>query len=404
MRRACPAAVLRTRLRSANCNQDRPLAPTGAGRQKKGTQVAPKPRATIADVARLAGVSTATAGRVLGGYGSSREETREQVERAARKLGYRANALARSLITGRTRTIGVVAGDIQNPFYASILRGVTDVVEKRNFGLLIMNSDENLQKEVRAVNLLLEKQVDGLIVSPCDTQNAPHLRDLHASGLPLVLLDRTVAGLDVDRIATENIGTAERAVKVLIDAGHRRIGVVAELVEEQQGGVAGFIKRGLAGDVLSTDTLYPSWQRILGYLRAHRQAGVPVDPLLVGRVGSYSSEGAQATALRLLDRQDRPTALFATDGTMSEGVMRAIVALSLRVPDDLSLICFDDLEWMSFLPPGITTFAQPRLEMGAAAAEILLDRIQGTDAASRAMLMQGELVLRGSVSAPPDTK
>lgn len=369
-------------------------------RTGKGTQVALKSRATIADVARLAGVSTATAGRVLGGYGSSREETREQVERAARKLGYRANALARSLITGQTRTIGVVAGDIQNPFYASILRGIADVVETEDFGLLIMNSDENVEKELRAVNLLLEKQVDGLIVSPCDTRNARHLRDLHASGVPLVLLDRAVAGLDVDRIATENIGTAERAVEVLIRAGHRRIGVVAELVEEQEGGVAGFIRRGLAGDVLSTDTLYPSWQRILGYLRAHRQAGLPVDPALVGRVGSYSADGARKIASALLDRRDRPTALFATDGTMSEGVMRSIAASGLRIPDDLSLVCFDDLEWMGFLSPGITTFAQPRLAMGAAAASMLLDRVRGTEIPSRAVLMEGEFLLRGSVSAP----
>lgn len=357
-------------------------------------------RATIADVARLAGVSTATAGRVLGGYGSSRKETREQVERAARKLGYRANALARSLITGQTRTIGVVAGDIQNPFYASILRGIADVVEAEDFGLLIMNSDENVEKEIRAVNLLLEKQVDGLIVSPCDTRNGRHLRDLDASGVPLVLLDRAVVGLDVDRIATENIGSAERAVEVLIRAGHRRIGVVAELVEEQEGGVAGFIRRGLAGDVLSTDTLYPSWQRILGYLRAHRQACLPVDPALIGRVGSYSADGARNIASALLDRRDRPTALFATDGTMSEGVMRSIAVSGLRIPDDLSLVCFDDLEWMGFLSPGITTFAQPRLAMGAAAATMLLERVRGTDVPSRAVLMEGEFLLRGSVSAP----
>lgn len=361
--------------------------------------MAKKSKATIADVARLAGVSTATAGRVLGRYGYTKEETREQVMQAARKLGYRTNALARSLITGKTRTIGVVAGDIQNPFYASILRGIADVVESRDFGLLIVNSDENLDKEIGAVNLLMEKQVDGLIVSPCDTRNARHLRDLQAAGLPLVLLDRSVAGLEVDRVAIDNIAASERAVSALISAGHRRIGLVGEMMEDQEGGLDAFLRRGLAGEVLSTDTLYPSWQRLLGYLRAHRQAGLEVDASLIRRVGAYSAEAAQAVTRELLDRSDRPTAVFATDGTMSEGVMGAVSAAGLSVPGALSLVCFDDLEWMSFLSPGISTMAQPRLAMGETAATMLLERIEGSEGPGRAIMMRADFVERGSIAA-----
>ena len=362
--------------------------------------MAKRSKATIADVARLAGVSTATAGRVLGSYGYSSEETREQVIQAARKLGYRTNALARGLITGKTRTIGVVAGDIQNPFYASILRGIADVVESRDFGLLIVNSDENLAKEIRAVNLLLEKQVDGLIVSPCDTRNARHLRDLQSAGLPLVLLDRSVAGLEVDRVVIDNIAAAERAVSALIAAGHRRIGLVGEMLEEQEGGLEAFLRRGLAGEVLSTDTLYPSWQRLLGFLRAHRQARLEVDASLIRRVGAYSAEAAQNVARTLLERPDRPTALFATDGTMSEGVMGAVSAAGLGVPADLSLVCFDDLEWMSFLSPGISTMAQPRLAMGETAATMLLERIEGAEGPGRVVTMRADFVERGSIAAP----
>ena len=361
--------------------------------------MAKKSNATIADVARLAGVSTATAGRVLGSYGYAKEETREQVMQAAGKLGYRTNALARSLITGKTRTIGVVAGDIQNPFYASILRGIADVVESRDFGLLIVNSDENLDKEIRAVNLLMEKQVDGLIVSPCDTRNARHLRDLQASGLPLVLLDRSVAGLEVDRVAIDNIAAAERAVSTLIAANHTRIGLVGELLEEHEGGLDPFIQRGLAGDVLSTDTLYPSWQRLLGYLRAHRQAGLAVDNSLIRRVGAYSAGAAQAVAGILIDQADRPTAVFATDGTMSEGVIKAVSAAGLAVPDELSLVCFDDLEWMDFLSPGISTMAQPRLAMGESAATMLMDRIEGSSTPARAVVMRADFIKRGSISS-----
>ncbi|MBB6013817.1 LacI family transcriptional regulator [Aquamicrobium lusatiense] len=369
----------------------------------EGRTVAKNPKATIADVARLAGVSTATAGRVLGRYGYTKEETRSHVLEAARKLGYRTNALARSLITGKTRTIGVVAGDIQNPFYASILRGIADVVENREFGLLIINSDESLEKEIRAVDLLREKQVDGIIVSPCDTRDSRHLRDLHAEGLPLVLLDRTVAGLDVDRVAINNIDAAERAVAALIAAGHRRIGLVGELLEGAGDDLEAFVRRALSGNVLSTDTLYPSWQRLLGYLRAHQRAGLDVDLSLICRVGAYSAARAVAAALPLISRADRPTAVFATDGTMSEGVVRAIAQSALRMPEDLSIVCFDDLDWMDFVAPGISTMAQPRLAMGEAAATMLLERIDGSDHPARAIEMQAEFISRGSISTPGQT-
>lgn len=359
--------------------------------------MAAKSRATITDVARAAGVSTATAGRVLGGYGYTSEEKREQVLKAAHELGYRPNALARSLITGKTRTLGVVAGDIQNPFYASVLRGISNVAEANGFGLLITNSDEDQTKEIRSVELLTQKQVDGLIVTPSDTLKARHLHNLKATGVPLVLIDRSVAGLKVDRVATDNISAAEQAVQHLIKAGHRRIGIVAELVEEQDGGLDLFLKQAAAGDPVESETLYPSWQRLLGYIRAHRIAGLPVDPHLTLRAGSYSAQAAQSQVPDLLARTDPPTALFTTDGTMSEGAMRAVSDMKLSIPRDLSLICFDDLDWMSFLRPGITAISQPRLAMGEAAARMLLERIRGEDFPPRTVLMPAELVERGSV-------
>ncbi|WP_245197414.1 LacI family DNA-binding transcriptional regulator [Labrys sp. LIt4] len=360
--------------------------------------MAAKSKATIADVARAAGVSTATAGRVLGGYGYTSEEKKEQVLKAAQDLGYRPNALARGLITGQTRTLGVVAGDIQNPFYASVLRGISNVAEANGFGLLITNSDEAQAKEVHSVELLAQKQVDGLIVTPSDTRKARHLHNLKGMGMPLVLIDRAVAGLMVDRVATDNIAAAEQAVRYMIAAGHRRIGIVAELVDETNGGLDAFLARAIAGDPIESELLYPSWQRLLGYIRAHRIEGLPVDPRLVQRAGSYSALAAQAAVPRLLTMPDPPTALFTTDGTMSEGVMRALTELKMSIPQDLSLICFDDIDWMSFHRPGITVVAQPRLAMGEAAARMLLERIRGEDYPPRTVLMPAEMIERGSVA------
>lgn len=358
-----------------------------------------KTKATIADVARAAGVSTATAGRVLGGYGYTSDDKKDNVLKAAQALGYRPNALARSLITGKTRTLGVVAGDIQNPFYASVLRGISNVAEANGFGLLITNSDELQSREVHSVELLAQKQVDGLIVTPSDTRRAKHLHNLRNMGVPLVLIDRAVAGLMVDRVATDNIAAAEQAVHHLIAAGHKRIGIVAELVDEERGSVDSFLARAASGEPIETETLYPSWQRLVGYIRAHRIAGIPIDPQLTRRAGSYSAQAAEVVTASLLASEKRPTALFTTDGTMSEGAMRAITHLQFSIPSDLSLVCFDDVEWMSFLRPGITTISQPRLAMGEAAARMLLERIRGETYPPRTVLMPAELVERGSVAA-----
>lgn len=369
-----------------------------AGPIERYCPLAAKSKATIADVARAAGVSTATAGRVLGGYGYTSEEKKDQVLKAARSLGYRPNALARSLITGQTRTLGVVAGDIQNPFYASVIRGISNVAEANGFGLLITNSDESQAKEVHSVELLAQKQVDGLIVTPTDTRKARHLHNLRTSGVPLVLIDRAVAGFQVDRVGTDNISAAEQAVRRLIDAGHRRIGIVAELVEAEQGELAQFMARAISGDPVDSETLYPSWQRLLGYIRAHRVAGLPIDPRLTLRAGSYSALAAEQLVPSFLDQPDRPTALFTTDGTMSEGTMRALAALKLQIPSDISLICFDDLDWMSLINPGISTMSQPRLAMGEAATRMLLERIRGEEAPPRTVLMSAALIERGSVA------
>lgn len=365
------------------------------GTSKDGRSAKSRQKVTIAEVARLAGVSTATAGRVLGGYGYSSTDKKSRVLAAAKSIGYRPNLLARGLITGRTRTIGVVAGDLQSPFYATVLRGISNIVGSNDFGLLITNSDESISEEIRAVELLLEKQVDGLIVSPCDTEQAPHLREA-ANSTPVVLVDREVAGLAVDTVGVDNIGSARDCVAGLIDAGHRRIGMIAELESSHWGGVEDFIAQAKTGPIESTG-LYPSWQRLLGYLEAHDAAGIPVEPALVRRVGKYSVKAATREAQRLLTERRAPSAVFSADGLMSAGTVGAITACQLHLPDDLSLVCFDDLDWMPFVGPGIDAVAQPRGAMGEAAASMLLERIEGFGAPPRRLKLATRYVARGSV-------
>ena len=354
-------------------------------------------KVTIAEVAKLAGVSTATAGRALGGYGYSSEEIRNRVREAAESIGYRPNLLARGLITGTTKTIGVVAGDIQSPFYASIVRGISDVARARNFGVIITNTDERLDREVEAVQLLIEKQVDGLIVAPCDVLDSPHLQRAIKSGCPIVQIDRMVRELGADSVTVDNLGASRDCVTFLLAAGHRRIGIIAELLQSDVGDIATFVQAVRNGAVKPT-ALFPSWQRFFGYLEAHFEAHVPVDLKLVPSIGSYSSAAAKRETLNLLRDSDRPTALFTADGLMSAGAMDAVMSLGMQVPGEISLACFDDLDWMQFSKPGITAIAQPLLEMGETAATLLLDHISANQWTPQHKVLRPTLTVRASVS------
>jgi LacI family transcriptional regulator len=358
-------------------------------------------RITIADVARAAGVGTATAGRVLGGYGYASGPVRDRVLAAAERLGYRPNRLARSLITGRSQTIGVVAGDIQSPFYATVLRGIEDVAREAGFGVLLTNSDEQPAREVEAVGLLAEKQVDGMIVAPGDIVAAAHLHAL-AETMPLVQIDRAVQGLAADAVTVDNLAAARDCTAALIGAGHRRIAILAELERWEGGDLAAFLSAAAEGSV-DPAALFPSWQRLLGYLDAHRAAGLAVDAGLIARVGAYSAEAAQRAVAAVLAVSPPPTAVFSTDGLMSGAAMAVLNARGIAVPDALSLVCFDDLDWMAFQRPGISAVVQPMAEIGRQAARMLLERIaQAPDdqPPPRRVVLRPGLALRGSIAPP----
>src|SRR3954469_18091788 len=156
--------------------------------------------ATIPDVARAAGVSRATTARALGGYGSVSAETLDRVRTAAEQLGYRPNELARSMITGKTFTIGVVVADIENPFFARVTRGISDAARSAGFEVILINTDENLASERTALKVLLDKRVDGVVVAPASSKDGEHLRAAQDCGAPITLIDRRVAGLEADAV------------------------------------------------------------------------------------------------------------------------------------------------------------------------------------------------------------
>jgi LacI family transcriptional regulator len=331
----------------------------------------PSSSPTVADVAQAAGVSFATAARALGGYGHVSAKARAAVEAAAAELGYRRNDVARALASGSTRSVGLVVGDIENPFFATVSRGVADVLEPEGYTLLLANSDEDPARERRAVEAL-RTQVDGLLIAPAASTGADRTQD---PGKPLVLLDRSVTGLEADCVTVENAAGAARAVEHLLERGHKRIGIVTSG----------------AG---SSSTA----QRIRGYRSALKKAGIAPDPAWEAVNPAFSPAGAHAAALALLSapRRRRVTAVFTTDNFMTHGLWLAARDLGLRVPSDLAVAAFDDIDWLTLVDPPVTAVVQPVMELGREAGRLLLRRLAEPGAPVRRVRLGTELVVRGS--------
>jgi LacI family transcriptional regulator len=350
----------------------------------------PQGQPTVRDVAARAGVSTATAARALGGYGRVSAAARAQVSEAAAALGYRPNVLARSMITGTSHTLGVVIADVENPFFASAVRGITDAAHAGGFEVILVNTDEDVEKERAAVAVLLAKQVDGLLIAAADTNDVGHLVEAVHRGLPVVCLDRVVPGLGADAVVVDSQRAAHNAVSHLLRLGHRRIGIVAA-ADPDLPPVADL----LAAPVWGPAGVLPDAARLGGYLTALHAAGIAVEPELV-RTCRYGRDTAAQETAALLRLGDPPTALFTTDAIVTLGAMESVVAAGLAIPDQLSLVGFDDAEWATLVRPPLTVVAQPVYDLGFTATQRLLERIAGDERPPEVIVLDTTFVVRGS--------
>ena len=343
---------------------------------------------TVQDVAREAGVSKATAARVLGGYGPTSPTVREKVLAAAQLLGYQANELARSMTTGRSGTIGVIVGDVENPYFGQAVRGISDVATAAGFDVILANSGEDLEKERAAVRVFLGKRVDGLIITPARITDSEHLDEVQQSGRPLVLLDRYIPSLDVDTVITDDRAAASAATRILLAAGHRRIGYVSATDCDEPA------YKGPHQIHLSTVL-----DRIEGFLDAATNAGIRGSEGYI-RLGVKRSGTARKIISDLLSLPAPPTAILASDNVVALEVFKTVRALGLSIPDDLSLIAFHDADWTSVTSPPITVVAQPSFELGMESAKVLIKRVRGHLGAPRRLVLTTTLIERQSVSAP----
>ncbi|WP_314648925.1 LacI family DNA-binding transcriptional regulator [uncultured Microbacterium sp.] len=354
--------------------------------------------ATVADVATLAGVAKATAARALGDYGAVSAKVREKVRAAAAELGYRPNEVARSMSTGRSNSIGIIVGDIENPAFAQATRGASDVAEAAGYDLILSNSSEQPDAEESAIEVQLSKRVDGLLIAPASSLRAASYASIADAARPVVFFDRVVYGFDAEAVIADNRDGAQRLAQVLLDAGHRRIAYVSTLEDPapiepravwDDDGTLRF-SPGLASSVID--------DRVSGIGTALRRAGID-DPLAFVRLGA-NVEGIGRMVTELITGDAAVTAIIASDSVIAIQAFRAIRDLGLRIPDDISLVGFDNAPWTSVTEPGITVVSQPERELGAMAARLLIARIEGESGPATVHTLPQELVERGSVGPP----
>jgi LacI family transcriptional regulator len=333
---------------------------------------------TIVEVAKRAGVSIATVSNVIRGTKRVTPEVTQRVQAAIRELDYYPNEIARSLKVKQTRMLGIVVPDITNPFFPEIIRGAEDVAFERKYFLVTANTDEQSARERRVVSALRSYRADGILLACAPGSDVSHIRRTIDAGLPVVCLDRPVSGADTDAVLLDNVRGSRECVQHLIAMGHRRIGLIA-----------GQLKTEIAHE------------RLRGYEEALREANIEVDSDLIME-GDFREDSGYRLGKLLLRRRLGVTALFACNGVMTLGVLKAIEEQGLRCPEDIALATFDDLAIDRSFHPHLTAVVQPSYEIGARAATILIDRIEGklNGRAPAVVRIVPTLVVRESTSRP----
>lgn len=334
---------------------------------------------TIRDVARLAGVSVATASKVLNNKGSVRPKLAERVLSAMTALDYHPDQVARSLKVRQTQTIGIVIPDITNPFFTDVIRGVETEARGRGYSLILADSNEDAALEKANLNMLLARRADGVLLAPT-VDSAIQWRQTRRR-CPLVLFDRLCPGLKCSAVVADNFGGAYDATRHLLSLGHERIAIITGRLE-----------------------LPNAFDRLEGFRQALQEAHLPL-PQEYLRRGNFQFESGYQHGLELMRLPELPTAIFSCNNKMTLGLMRALYELRVLCPDQVSVLGFDDFDWSANFSPRLTTVAQPTLEMGKQAAQMLFSKIESFKSAVESdeeeiLSLKATLQIRESTAGP----
>lgn len=330
---------------------------------------------TLRELGKQLNLSVSTVSRALSRPQLVSAMTRQRVLEAVAAHGYTPNAIARSLKNGRTRALGIVVSDLQNPFYASVVREVERVAASRGYNCVICNADEDARQEERALELLVSLQVAGVIHASTGANRA-FLRRLQQGGLPIVDIDRASGLEEVDTVLVDNALGARMAAEHLLDLGHTRIAVVT-----------------------GPQSLTTGRERLRGFRAALEARGLA----LAGdytEIANFREAGGYSAVVRLLALPEPPTAFFVANNEMMAGALSALRERGLRVPEQVSLISFDDVRWARYVQPPLTVIAQPTEQIGTLAAGLLFERLSGRQETIH-YLLKPELVRRASCAPPP---
>ena len=328
---------------------------------------------TLKDVANKANVSISTVSRVINKEPLVKPKTKERVEAAISELNYLPNRVAQRLrsIHTKNKLIGLVLPDIQNPFYVDVVRGVEECAYQHNFAVMIGNFDQDERKEKLYLDILQSESMDGLIVAPSHGRDK-HIAQVVDNGYSVVCIDRGLIGMDVDVVKVNNEAGAYGAIDYLIGLGHRKI---AHITGHPQ--------------------IPTTIERVAGYEGAMIENGIEIDARLIKSSNSDYQSGA-ALMQELLDLPDPPTAVFTANNLLTLGALKTIHKNGIRIPDDISIVGFDDMYWSMSLNPPLTAVRQSGYDIGNKAAELLLQKIANPDRQTSSLVLDTELIVRQS--------
>ncbi len=306
---------------------------------------------TVHDVAKRARVAPITVSRVINNSGYISEGTRKRVEDVIKEIGYVPNTLARGLRSKRTNALALVVTDITNPYFTLMARGVEDVAGDSNYTVIYCNTDEFEAKEEKYANILAQRRVDGVLLVPAGG-NDKTVKFFESNGISVVILDRRVPGVEKDFICSDSVDGANLLVKLLIRLGHQRIAIIT-----------------------GPKRVSTSVDRVTGYQQALREAGLSENELVY--YGEFNQQSGYGLTRQAMMQSPKPTAIFGANNFILIGIIKALNDLKVNVPEDVSVVGFDDLPESMLVTPFLTVATQPAYEMGRLATEILLNRISG---------------------------
>ncbi len=326
--------------------------------------------ANIKEVAAKAGVSTATVSYVLNNTRPISEEVKKRVRSAALELDYQPSSLARGLRQNKTYTIGIIIPDNTNPYFADILRGMEDAFFKQGYNIFLCNSDRNTDKETKYLEALVNRNVDGIALVPSETDMNESFR-LRQLKKPLVIVDRVLPDFPASLVLMDNLSGGYDAVKHLCNLGHKRIACLS-----------------------GPEAVPTNQQRIQGYKKALADSDIPFDPELLFHE-DFQINGGMEAFKKISALQKKPSALFACNDLMAIGFMKAAQESGMRIPEEMSVIGYDDIQLASLVTPTLTTMAQPRYKMGQLAADMLMTNILNPSK-PESITLKSRLIIRNS--------